>query len=415
MGLSSRSRCLALVAVAALMCSALAACGSDDKSSSGSSTTKPASTGKKAPIKIGFVTDSSGAYGAVFAPALSGAKAYASQINAKGGIDGHPIDMVSYDTQSSATAGASVARRIDSDGVFIVASASQFLDSGISYLVQKGIPVAGWGVSPNWFGPDKTSMFAFNGNGLTATTTAWVNGPKEFFNASKYAIVSDPSEGSDAANKQWSALIKSTKGLSEVFNQRNVDTTDTASLLAIAQKVKDSEAQVVMSTMGAGNPDLQANLIQVGSKAAVVAGAGYSPVIPEKYKGTAEGFTYGGQSASVTSNAAGVKQYRAAMQKYQPKDELEGFAPLGYMSMWFAAYGIEQAIAAGNAQPTQADVITALNHTQGFDFDGLGQPIHFPEFHTQPGPCIAFSEVKGDKWVALNQGKFSCGEAFPPS
>src|SRR5260370_1361855 len=117
---------LIVVAVAAL---ALAAgCGSGGSSSAGngggSSATQPsssASTPSGTPIKIGNVGTYSGFAGTTSIGSKYGMQAWASYVNAHGGINGHPVDLIVKDDQGSATnALAAVKELVSQDHVIAI-------------------------------------------------------------------------------------------------------------------------------------------------------------------------------------------------------------------------------------------------------------------------------------------------------
>lgn len=57
----------------------------------------PAETGGNEPIKVGAIFDLTGATGDVGTPYSEGVKGYVEWLNAQGGVEGHPIDLVSAD------------------------------------------------------------------------------------------------------------------------------------------------------------------------------------------------------------------------------------------------------------------------------------------------------------------------------
>jgi branched-chain amino acid transport system substrate-binding protein len=57
----------------------------------------PASSGGKDPIKVGAIFDLTGATGDVGTPYSEGVKGYVEWLNAQGGVEGHPIDLISAD------------------------------------------------------------------------------------------------------------------------------------------------------------------------------------------------------------------------------------------------------------------------------------------------------------------------------
>lgn len=74
-----------------------ASCGNDDEGADGRA--GAGATGE--PFRVGYVTDLSGIARDSYAPVLEGFQLYVEQLNAEGGIDGHPIEVVVRDDESS--------------------------------------------------------------------------------------------------------------------------------------------------------------------------------------------------------------------------------------------------------------------------------------------------------------------------
>ncbi len=98
-----------LAAVACATALFAAACGSS--SHSGASTRTTGSGGSKSAIVIGNEADLTG-NATVGVPGSYGVKFAVKQINAHGGIDGHPLELKVEDSQGSATGGIAAVRRL---------------------------------------------------------------------------------------------------------------------------------------------------------------------------------------------------------------------------------------------------------------------------------------------------------------
>ena len=90
-------------------CLALAACGG---SSTGNSTTGTT----KSTYVIGLTGAFTGSNANVGVPIRDGAKAYFDQLNAKGGVDGHPVKLVAIDDKATPALGAANVKDILSQG-----------------------------------------------------------------------------------------------------------------------------------------------------------------------------------------------------------------------------------------------------------------------------------------------------------
>lgn len=80
-----------------------AACSSSGSSGASSGTGGGGSGGSKAPYNIGLAAGVTGPAAAIVKGEIEGIKAAFSQVNAKGGIDGRKLDLVTSDTQNVAT------------------------------------------------------------------------------------------------------------------------------------------------------------------------------------------------------------------------------------------------------------------------------------------------------------------------
>jgi branched-chain amino acid transport system substrate-binding protein len=113
-----RSRIRRRTASAAVLISAalaMAACGSSKPAAKSSSTTAAAKA--KAAVKIGFVVPTTGPFAQIGDDMVDGAKLAASQVNAKGGMDGHPVQIVVENGKTSTTTTVADVRSLASSGV----------------------------------------------------------------------------------------------------------------------------------------------------------------------------------------------------------------------------------------------------------------------------------------------------------
>jgi branched-chain amino acid transport system substrate-binding protein len=153
-----------------------AACSSSSKSSSAPPTSAAgagasASTGGGAgaapagsPIKIGLIGSFTGALASSIQVARPAYLAWAKSVNASGGINGHPVQvLVKDDALNPATAIAAVHELIDTDHVVALATISNEESAFASYPGQKGVPVIGTSLSslnmftqPTWFPQGQT-------------------------------------------------------------------------------------------------------------------------------------------------------------------------------------------------------------------------------------------------------------------
>ncbi|MBO0729054.1 MAG: ABC transporter substrate-binding protein [Acidimicrobiaceae bacterium] len=164
-----------LMVIAALLGLVAAACSSGSPKPSGQSSGNGGGT--KSPITIGYITDQTGVASSTFADSPGGAKARVALQNAQGGVDGHPIKLISEDSQSSPSTNLTAAQQLVSQGALAIINYSSFAFGSYRYLQQQGVPVVGsafdgpeWGEQPNsnmftWSAP----VAPINGQYFTST------------------------------------------------------------------------------------------------------------------------------------------------------------------------------------------------------------------------------------------------------
>jgi branched-chain amino acid transport system substrate-binding protein len=150
-----RARRLIWIMVAVLM-GVLSACGEE----AGPSVTPQATAPRGEPYKVGYMADVTGPGANTWAPTLEGFRLYVQYINARGGINGHPIQLVSADNRSDASLAAAQAKKfIESDRVHIILQSSasvtqqpvieQAQSAGVPFvIVEVGCPSAAFPPNP---------------------------------------------------------------------------------------------------------------------------------------------------------------------------------------------------------------------------------------------------------------------------
>jgi branched-chain amino acid transport system substrate-binding protein len=145
--------------------------GSSGQPSGGSS---PAASGS--PVVLGNIGDYSGVVAPVLAPAEDGLEVWAKYVNAHGGLNGHPVQLIIANTQGDpSTDEIDVQQMIEQDHVIAFVSNMDVLDytGSEQYLVQHDIPaIGGYGApfmysEPNFF-PDGPTLADFAALGLPA-------------------------------------------------------------------------------------------------------------------------------------------------------------------------------------------------------------------------------------------------------
>jgi branched-chain amino acid transport system substrate-binding protein len=123
-----------------------------------------AAAGSLAPIKIGEVCSCSGPFASSFVVGPPAYRAWADDVNAHGGLDGHKVDVIEVDDAANPnTSLTEVKTLVTKDHVVSIVDASTVDSAWSTYLDATGVPVVGGGSSgeledtdPNWFAVGQT-------------------------------------------------------------------------------------------------------------------------------------------------------------------------------------------------------------------------------------------------------------------
>jgi len=364
---------------------AVTACSSSSGSSGGAGGSSPSSVaatqslaaGPKpsgTSITIGVISDQTGPNAQNYNEGVPQvAQAWADWINAtQGGLKGHPVKVVTEDTQSVPGTAAGEARQlVEQDHAVAIVAMSSYAATMYTYLAGQKIPLIGGdggARSPGdnlWFPVDAAGAGIFEGPAVVAKDS----GAKSIAGA----VCSE-----SAACQQIAGALKSyapTIGLAYKgsVSMSNSATTATAQCLEFAGSGADSVA------------------VYLGLNAASLI---VSDCRSQGYKGSFIQLapvdktfqTLNAQMLSLNrgfpwwSTAAPVVQYRSVMAAYQPSADYESSqASETWASLQILSYAMDKSGPAASAAVTGPDVITALQTAvKGVTLDGiLPQPITY--------------------------------------
>jgi hypothetical protein len=350
--------------------------------------------------------DVTGLYAPISGPSLYTMEAAVQQFNAQS--TAYHINYKVYDTASSDSIGLNAARQAIADHVFAVLSTSAVAVSGIKALSAAGVPIVGVGDDPGFIATP--NAFSAVGNIITVESSSFI---QQLLNEGrkKIAIVVGSSPGAVAAEPTYAHLIPLVGG-TVCMTRSGVNSTNTASLVALAHELISSGCQAVLAILDTNTSALQVSLHGLGSNIQELQYADIGPAVIQAFGSQIDNIIYANTFASpYTTGNAGVDQYLAAMKTYQPSHSPYCGCINGYIGGLFFTHTLSTL-----ASPaTQTSLIQALNSTNGYNEDGLIGPIHFPAFHTAGTGCDGFSIVKNGQWVSLYNGSndLLCGNPIP--
>jgi ABC-type branched-subunit amino acid transport system substrate-binding protein len=390
---------LATVSIAAMISLAAAACGSN----SGSGDT---GSGSASPIKIMDITTltSPGQSLNVLPESPAAANAAANAINAKGGIDGHPIQIIVCNDQANPDQAAVCGRDAVSDRVVAVTSQSVLSASYINELKAANIPLVGNLVvgaadftSPLSFpiGASSLSIFPAGALGLIKDGDT------------KIAILRLATSLDTITDDATKAAIKSGGGTLVADVAVPTAVTDYGSY---AQQLKQSGANGVVL--------IESDAAQVGVIQAA-AEIGYHPRWAFDYgsltnsqlkqlESLVDGSVVSSTLPLVTDTALpGIKTFIAQMKAEQPHDAAASTLDPTSLGVWLAIYAITGTLAGTHGDITSMVMLQKLRALHSLNLQDL---LTWEPNHTGPNPqprvstgVIYLSQIQNGTAVSTGQ------------
>ncbi|MBO0729055.1 MAG: ABC transporter substrate-binding protein [Acidimicrobiaceae bacterium] len=408
-------RCTLLVVAAALSLVAVA-CSSSSKNTSGSG------GAKKSPITIGYITSVTGIASSSFADGPAGAQARIDLQNAQGGVDGHPLKLVTVDDESMPTLDLTAAQHLVSDGALVVINYSAFATSSYRYLHQQGEPVVGsafdgpeWGLQPN------SNMFTWSTpvapvNGHYYTTSVFGQFLKDI-GVTRYAGLGYGISPSSQDSIYFAMASAEKFGIKQCYLNQSVPfgaVDFTAAVLAIKSNHCDG-----VSGSFVDNSDLALcqSVKQGGVKAKQLFFTGYDQdVLNTAANRQAFNGCYSQAQISFTPPNGPTQAMLNTLKKYDSKYHggIPDFGLQGsYISADLAIKGLE--LTAPNF--SKSSYISHLRQLGSYTAGGiLPSPVSFRGFATDAmfpkTGCTYFEQLQGDHFV-LYGGKPICGYRIP--
>jgi branched-chain amino acid transport system substrate-binding protein len=405
-----RTKAMTTVAVGLVLVSSLVACSSSAKAKAGGSAGSPDSAAAAAsPIKVGVLTDLSGAASASYTTTELGIKAYANKLNAAGGVNGHKITYVMADGQSTAAGALTAAQKlVQSDKVFAIINNTSFFFAAQPFLLKAGVPVVSTAVAGDLIDdPKQTNFFAADGALDPNTHNVGLGNFVKSKGVSKCGAVGyAQSVGSQKGATAFLASCEAV-GLQKGYlnNTLPFGTTDVA---AMALKIKQSgtDAIYVVVTPSTGFA-LAGSLRQIGAPMkALILATGYGGDLLKSSAGVtaAQNDYFTTAIAPAELNNAATQARAANFDPLGVKGALTFSEGEAYNAMAAFADGLR---AAGDS-PTRPSFIAAMSNIKDFDGDGLlSSKVDFRDYHPAAG-CTHVLQLVGNAFQ-IQAGSPFCG------
>jgi len=359
------------------------------------------------PIVIGQVGGFSGPISAAHHLDQDTLAAWGQWVNANGGINGHPVKIISKDDRGDPSVSVSMVKSlVEEDHVIaLVGVADQLTESSWApYVKEKGIPVIGgqaatdvWTTNPVFFpgaatyqsskfglaaaakaaGAKTLGMFI-----CTSSPTCADVPPKVEAQADKLGIKWTITQGGAPNAADYTAPCLAMKQADPDAVAMGVDPS-TATKLATTCKVQGLHPTYTMVSVTVDST--------LASQSVFDGAVGATDVFPWVYDGPE------------------TKDFRSAMSEHYPKALSNGNEMVG--TEWVAGQLFKAAASKVQGDITSESLLDAM-YTLGpnFDLGGLMPPYTYTKGQPTPAtPCMFIAKVAGGKWTAPNGLTTVCG------
>jgi branched-chain amino acid transport system substrate-binding protein len=369
--------------------------------------------GPKSEIRLGSIGAGSGPIGAAMQSIVDGAKAWSQDVNARGGLNGHPVRVIFVDDSGDPAAGLALARRLveqDKIHAFYATHAPTTEEAYVRYAEDKHVPIIGTCGCSNVV--DTSPMIFHVGPGSPGGAT-WAHvlqftaltdkRKAALLYCREVSVCPLLAAGVRQASKQADFQVVYEAQISlaqpdytaEMLAARNVGAdvviliSDNATAVRVARSAHRQDYTPVISIQQSANED---SFLSLGKED--VDGALVSAVVPDY------------------ANSPKLADYRKAMARFVPGGRRGSFS-----AQTWAAGKLLEVIAAGfPADVSSADILTGLHALRGETLGGLVPPMTFApgRGHGDVNQCIIPSRVEGGKFVYPFGEQFSCPPGFKP-
>jgi branched-chain amino acid transport system substrate-binding protein len=334
-------------------------------------------------------------------------KAWQSWTNAHGGINGHPVKVITADDQASPSLGLQDAQKLvqQDHAIAIVGSSSNGGTGYSTYLQGAKIPLIGATANPA--APDDLLFYPVGGGSLSVQAGSVASA--KLVNAKKLAVIYCAEA---AVCKQFVPVIQTqAKANNMTLTYSSAAPESAPSYTAYCVAAKQSGATAIV-------PALQGNTVV--SLAQGCASQNYHPTWLASSPGDGPTFlkepamngsiVAEGAFPYVLNNTPATKDFHSAITKYAPSIlKSSGYnQSLAYVWSDFQMF----AHAASTMKSNSASaLVTSLNSVKNETLGGLIGPQSYSATKQLNSTCYAVMKQTNGKYVPINNGAFKCPPA----
>jgi branched-chain amino acid transport system substrate-binding protein len=374
--------------------------------------------GPKSTILLGSFGQESGPIGALVQPTIAAAKAWAADVNARGGVNGHPVTVSFADDGGDPNRALSIVRNfVEKDKVLAI-----FAEHGpvtvaavMPYLEQKGVPRVG---SVEGNAAVDTSPMSFQPTVGADKGTSWSHilplhemAP----NAKKiYTIYCREVQNCKNFNDHiTSGGFAKQLGMEVVGSSQSSLAQPSYTAEIVAAKSAGADAIVVIME-NASVARVARDAKRQGGNLIIATQQSMDTESFYKNGGDAVEGVIGGTATAAWAYSAKMKPYRDAMDRYAPGAEKGDFGA----AAWASGKLLEAGGARLSDNPGPAELLVGLHALRNETLGGILPPLTFPQGRSRVNVnhCLVVGKVVNGKFAMKDNDpdKFVCAPGWKP-
>ena len=375
-------------------------------------------------VVVGALVSETGPLPALFAPIVTGARAYLDMVNAKGGVAGRRIDLATtLDDQSSPSIDASQARTlVDEDHVFAVLPVATASFTGGKFLAANGVQTFGLNVNPQWM--DGPSLFGNTGSYVNFSPSATVVQPAfiaQQHHARAVAVLAyDIAQSEEGCRGMVNGLRR--YHVPVAYEDLSIP-APASDLHADVTRMKQDKVDMVVSCMDLGGDVLLSNTMRATGMTGVTQlwATGYDESAIRQYASAMQGvyFMEPNVPFEVTKLHPGVYRGMDLFEKMLKKHFPHTMPSETALAGWTSAALFVQGLRMVGRHLTRRRLVHAINTITSFTAGTILAPVDWRTAHKSSGPlnCSAFVQARGETFVPVYgtpKSVFSCFKTPAP-
>jgi len=364
----------------------------------------PATKAGGAPVAIGHIGTYSGVIGSLQAGGMRTAQIWAQSVNARGGLGGHPVRLVTADDGGDPARYLSITKdMVENQGVvaFVGNMAPLSINGGVKYLEEKKIPVVGGDLTNlAWF---ESPMLFAHGTWIIHTFWGAIRMAVQKGNTRVGLLYCAEAEICTKGQQYFDEGVKRVGGQPVYKAQVSLAQPDFT-----AECLQAKNANVQAFIMGADDSTISRVMKSCAQQGYHPQYASFAIAVTSRLQSdpNAEGFL------APQSTFPWMADDTPAAQEYQQAIRSSGgnLTTSSTTSLvWTAGKLLEAASVHLGSSPTPAEFLDGLYRLHDERLGGLSYPLHF-EAGKPPvkQECYFAIQVKGGKWIAPEGSKLQC-------